>query len=106
VLAAAPVEDAAIQTLLAGADMFLICQKEESVRRAFEAVVKLAESDKKFATLIAEKSERVLAAKKKAKALSRMPEAPAQKSMQKLPRKIWEFSEELRAHALRDGTEG
>ena len=67
VLAASSIEDAAVETLRAGADMFLVCQKEESVRRAFEAVVKQAESDKKFAKLVAEKSGRVLAAKKKSK---------------------------------------
>ena len=48
--------------------MFLVCQKEESVRRAFEAVLKQAESDKKFARLVAEKSERVLRSKKKSRA--------------------------------------
>ncbi len=106
VLAAAPIEDAAVETLLAGADIFLICQKEESVRRAFEAVVKRAESDKKFARLVAEKAERVAKAKKKAKALRRISEAPSKKAIEKLTRKIWEFSEELRAHALRDGAEG
>jgi beta-N-acetylhexosaminidase len=106
VLAAASVEDAAIETLVAGADMFLICQKEESVRRAFEAVLKRAESDRKFAKLIAGKSERVLAAKKKSKVLRRMPSPPAQKTIEKLTRRIWEFSEELRAHALQDSPEG
>ena len=40
VLAAASIEDAAVETLRAGADMFLVCQKEESVWRAFEAVYK------------------------------------------------------------------
>ncbi len=65
VLAAASIEDAAVETLRAGADMFLVCQKEESVWRAFEAVYKQAESDKKFAKLIAEKSRQVLTAKKK-----------------------------------------
>ena len=68
VLAAASIEDAAVETLRAGADMFLVCQKEESVWRAFEAVFKQAESDKKFAALVAEKSERVLALKKKSRA--------------------------------------
>ena len=63
VLAAAPIEDAAVETLRAGADMFLVCQKEESVWRAFEAVYKKAESDKKFARLVSEKSRRVLAGK-------------------------------------------
>ena len=63
VLAAASIEDAAVETLRAGADMFLVCQKEESVWRAFEAVYKQAESDGKFARLVSEKSQRVLAGK-------------------------------------------
>jgi beta-N-acetylhexosaminidase len=103
VLAASAVEEAAVETLLAGADMFLICQREESVRRAFEAVLQRAEKDKKFAKLIAEKSERVLAAKKTSKALKRMSDAPTQKTIERLTRRAWEFGEELRAHALRDG---
>src|SRR5271166_148307 len=103
VLAAASIEDAAVETLLAGADIFLICQKEESVRRAYEAVFKRAEKDKKFATLIAEKAERVFAAKKKAKRLDKMPEPPTKKIIEKLTRKIWEFGEELRACMLCDG---
>jgi beta-N-acetylhexosaminidase len=101
VLAAAPIDDAAVETLRCGADMFLICQKEESVRRAFEAVLKRAESDKKFAGLIAEKSQRVLSAKKKSKALrTHMAPPPTQKTVERLTRKIWEFSEELRALRL------
>ena len=101
VLAAASIEDAAVETLRAGADMFLVCQKEESVWRAFEAVYKQAESDKKFAKLIAEKSRRVLTAKKKCRALkARMAAAPTQKTVDKLRRNIWEFSEEVRASTL------
>ena len=101
VLAAASIEGAAVETLRAGADMFLVCQKEESVWRAFEAVYKRAESDKKFAKLIAEKSRRVLAAKKKSRALkSRMTAVPTQKTLDKLRRNIWEFTEEIRASAL------
>ncbi len=106
VLAAAAMEEAAVQTLIAGADMFLICQKEESVRRAFEAVLTRAESDKKFAKLIAEKSKRVLGAKNKWKLRNRMPPPPEQKTIERLTRKIWEFSEELRAHSLRAGDAG
>ena len=60
VLAAASIEDAAVETLRAGADMFLVCQKEESVRRAFEAVLKRAESDKKFARAGRREVRRVL----------------------------------------------
>ncbi len=101
VLAAASIEDAAVATLRAGADMFLVCQKEESVWRAFEAVYKQAENDKKFANLIVEKSRKVLAAKKKSRALkSRMSAMPTQKIVDKLRRNIWEFSEEVRASTL------
>ena len=101
VLATASIEDAAVETLRAGADMFLVCQKEESVWRAFEAVYKQAESDGKFAKLIAEKSRRVLTAKKKCRALkARMAAAPTQKTVDKLRRNIWEFSEEIRAGTL------
>ena len=101
VLAAATIEDAVVETLRAGADMFLVCQKEESVWRAFEAVYKRAESDQKFAKLVAEKSRRVLAAKKKACALkARVAVMPTQKIMDKLRRNVWEFSEEVRASTL------
>jgi beta-N-acetylhexosaminidase len=103
VLAAASIEDAAVETLRAGADMFLVCQKEESVRRAFEAVLKEAEKDKKFAKLIGEKAKRVLAAKKKSKAFKAgLAAPPTQKTVERLTRKIWEFSEELRARAMQD----
>jgi beta-glucosidase-like glycosyl hydrolase len=100
-LAAAPIEEAAVETLRAGADMFLVCQKEESVRRAFEAVLKQAESDKKFAKMIAEKSKRVLDMKKKSKPLkARQAPPPTPKTVERLTRSIWEFSEELRARIL------
>jgi len=101
VLAAASIEDAAVETLRAGADMFLVCQKEESVWRAFESVYKCAESDKKFARLISEKARRVLATTKKSQPLtSRMATAPSQKTVYRLRRNMWDFSEEVRAHAL------
>ncbi len=101
VLAAAPIEDAAVETLRAGADMFLVCQKEESVWRAFEAVYKKAETDKKFAGLIAGKSRRVLAVKKKFQPLkARMAPVPTQETVDKLRREIWEFSEEVRLDSL------
>ncbi len=100
VLAAAPIEDAAVETLRAGADMFLVCQKEESVRRAFEAVLKLAESDKKFAKLVGERSKRIIHTKERFKALRKMPDAPTRKTLERLTREIWKFSEELRARAM------
>ena len=80
--------------------MFLVCQKEESVWRAFEAVCKRAERDKKFAKLVAEKSRRVLAAKKKSRAL-KSPHARrsnAENGGAPDAARSGKFSEELRAY--------
>jgi len=106
VLAAAAIEDAAVETLLAGADMFLICHKEESIRRAFEAVVKCAERDRKFARLVRHKCEAVERLKKKSKVLKCMSPAPTQKTVERLTRKMWQFHEELRVHSLRSEGSG
>ncbi len=96
VLAAASIEDAAIATLRAGADMFLVCQKEESVRRAFEAVLHEAERDKKFAALVAERADRVLRTKQKSPAFrAKQLTSPSEKQIAKLKRKIADFSEEV-----------
>jgi beta-N-acetylhexosaminidase len=104
VLAAASIEEAAVETLRAGADMFLVCQREESVRRAFEAVLQRAESDRKFARLIADRSQRVLEAKKKSKATKdRMPSGPSQKTVERLTLRIWEFSKQLHNHSKNRG---
>ena len=101
VLTAATIEDAAVETLHAGADMFLVCHKEENVRRAFEAVCKRAEADKKFARLVEEKLRRVLDAKKRSRALkARVAPAPTEKAVDRLRRGIWEFSEEVRAYSM------
>jgi beta-N-acetylhexosaminidase len=101
VLAAASIEEAAVETLRAGADMFLVCQKQESVWRAFEAVYKRAESDKKFAGLIAEKSQRVLMTKKQSPALkARRSPVPSQKTVDRLRRQIWGLGEEVRLGSI------
>ena len=60
-------------------------------------VLKQAEADKRFAKLVAKKAERVLAMKKKSKALKKnVAPAPKQKTVERLTRGIWRFSEELR----------
>ena len=101
VLAAASIEDAAVETLLVGSDMMLVCQKEESVWRAYEALYKHAESDRKFARLIGEKAGKVLAFKKQSRELKARPAArPTQKVVDKLRRRIWEFTEEVRVRAI------
>jgi len=100
VLAAAPIEEAAVQTLLAGSDLMLVCHKEESVWRAYEAVYKRAEQDERFAKLVRERAKRVLKFKKKADALRVHPAPrPTPRTVDRLCRRIWEFAEEVRLTA-------
>jgi beta-N-acetylhexosaminidase len=97
VLEAAPIGDAAIQTLTAGSDLMLICHKEEHVWLAFESVYKLAEANRKFAKLIAKRSQRVLQFKRQSRSLlTRIAARPTPRTVDKLCRRIWEFTEEVR----------
>ena len=101
VLNSASIEDAAIATLEAGSDMFLVCQKEEHVHRAFEAVVKRAESHKAFAQLVTENARRVFAVARKSHELTaRMAPTPTPATVETLRRRVWEFTEDLRLSTL------
>lgn len=97
VLAAASIEDAAVECLRAGADSFLVCQKEESVGRAYEAVLHEAERDKKFRKLVETAAKRIIALKKRSPEVKRkMAPPPDEKCVDKLRRKNWLFTEEVR----------
>ena len=101
VLNGASIEDAAVGTLMASADMFLVCQKEEHVWRAYEAVLRHAEVDKSFARQIALKAKRVAAFKGKSSEIrARMAPAPTAKTVEMLRRRVWEFAEELRMRSI------
>jgi beta-N-acetylhexosaminidase len=101
VLNSASIEDAAVETLRAGSDLFLVCQKEEHVWRAYEAVYKRAESDRSFANLVTSKASRVAHFKAKFAGLrAKMSPAPSQKKVEVLRRRVWEFTEELRANSM------
>ena len=101
VLNSVSIEDAAVETLGAGSDLFLVCQKEEHVWRAYEAVYKRAESDKSFAKLVAAKAKRVADFKSTSAELrARMSPSPSQGKVDILRRRVWEFTEELRAHSI------
>ncbi len=103
VQAAAPIEQAAVETLRAGADIFMACHKEEIVWRAYQAVLREAERDRRFASLVAEKARRILAFKNRARELKRRAPAPTDHTVDRLRRELWELSEEARlvvaAHA-------
>jgi beta-N-acetylhexosaminidase len=95
VLKAAPIEQAAIEHIRAGGDLCLICHIEEYVTRSYEALVKEAETNRKFAQRVAESAAHVLAFKKKSPALKRWPPAPTPARLEKLSRQVWELSEQV-----------
>jgi beta-N-acetylhexosaminidase len=100
VLAMASVEQAAVETIRAGADIFLVCHKEEFVRRCYEAVLKEAERDKDFRKLVKKAAERVLRYKRRSKALKHPAPRPTHKTIEKLRSVMQRFHAEIeRANA-------
>jgi beta-N-acetylhexosaminidase len=95
VLAATPIEQAAVETLRAGADLFLVCHQEELVRRAYEAVVREAERDRGFARRVQQAARRVLAFKKRSRAMRTTPSAPSKKAVEQLRSAMLRFADEV-----------
>jgi beta-N-acetylhexosaminidase len=109
VLAAGPIEQAAIEQVTighirAGGDLGLICHQEDFILRAHEALVREAERDRRFARRAGESARRVLAFKKKTfdkkSAAGRRTPAPTSARVEKLARQLWEFGEEIRLATL------
>jgi len=100
VLAAAPIEQAAVEHIRAGGDLCLVCHKEEFVTRAYEELTLTAEKDRKFAARVADSSRRVLAFRKKTTMLGRWAKAPLPSVVERLSRQLWEFGEQVRLGAL------
>ena len=100
VLAAAPIEQAAVQHIRAGGDLCLLCHKEEFVTRSYEELTLTAEKDRRFAARVADSSRRVLAFKKKSTTLGRWAKAPLPSVVERLSRQLWEFGEQVRLGAL------
>ena len=92
VLAAGAIEQVAVETLRAGADMFLVCHNQELVWRAYEAVLREAERDRKFAERVSEAARRVLGFKKRSAALRGFAAEPSAKVIQKLRQIVEQFS--------------
>lgn len=97
VLAAAPIEAAAVQTLGAGADLFLVCHNEEHVLAAYEAVVREAERERRFAARVSQASRHVLAFKKKAGELRRPAPKPTPDGIERLRQRIRAFSQQVKS---------
>jgi beta-N-acetylhexosaminidase len=93
VLAAGSIEEVAVNTLRAGADMFLVCRSQELVWRSFEAVLREAERDGKFRALVEKAARRVLAFKKRSAPLKGFAAPPKAKAIAKLKQVLNEFVE-------------
>ena len=102
VLKAGPVEYAAVEHIRAGGDLCLICHTEEHVVRSYEALVREAGKDARFARRCQQSIARVLAFKKKVRKAMRFGAAPTEASVERLVRQLWEFSEQVRLEALQN----
>ena len=100
VQAALPTPQAAVEHIRAGGDIALVCHKLDYVVGAYELLIKASEQDSKFARRVAESSRRIQAFKKKHATRLRMPPSPAEAAIQKLARRIWEFSEQVRFETI------
>jgi beta-N-acetylhexosaminidase len=100
VLSAAPVGQAAVEFVRAGGDLCLLCHRADYIAQAFEELVKTAERDPRFAQRVKESVQLVLAFKKKSANILRRTKAPSAAAVEKLSRKLWEFSEQVRLEAL------
>lgn len=93
VLAAGPIEEVSVETLRAGADMFLVCHNQELVWRGYEAVLREAEKDRKFAAHVAEAARRVMTLKRRSAALRNFAREPREKVINKLKQIVEEFAQ-------------
>ena len=100
VLKAAPIEEAAVEHIRAGGDLCLICHREELITRSYEALIRRAEKDRKFARRVAESAARVLAFKKNSQEVKRKTPPPSSAKLEQLSRQLWEFGEQVRLETL------
>ena len=96
VQASAPIDEAAVETLRAGADMFLVCHNEAHVWRTYEAVVHEAEHDQRFARQMAAAARRVMAFKKRMKNLLKASvPRPSAQTVRKLRDRMQKFADQV-----------
>ena len=89
------IEYAAVETLRAGADMFLVCHTEEAVWRAYEGVLRAAERDKRFRNIVGDCARRVRRMKERSRELRKGFKPPSERTIEKLKREMQSFREEI-----------
>lgn len=100
VLSAVPIEQAAVGHIRAGGDLCLICHKEDFVTRAYDELVRSFENDRAFVRRASDSIRRILGFKRKTKHLARWAPTPTPETVQKLTRRLWEFSEQVRLDTI------
>jgi beta-N-acetylhexosaminidase len=101
VLAAGPIEHAAVEHIRAGGDLCLICHREEFVTRAYEGLIKEAERDSRFARRVEESAARVVAVIKRMREAKRKTPVPTAAKLQHLSRELWELNEQVRLETIK-----
>jgi len=96
-LAGGSVADAAVATLRAGSDLFLVSHQEELVRAAFDAVLHAAEQDQDFARTVAHSAQHVRAFKARHSEFRRFPAPPTAPHIELLRSQMNNFSRSLRS---------
>jgi len=102
VLSTGQIEDVAVETLRAGADMFLVCHNQELVWRGYEAVLRTAERDRKFAAQVERAAARVLSVKKRSRELRGFSAEPKARVVEKLRRIVNNFTRIVGAGVIDD----
>ncbi len=82
----------AVETLRAGADIFLVCHNQDLVWRSYEAVLREAERDRKFAALVAKAAARILSFKKRSPEMRGFAAEPKPSVVEKLKEMLLTFS--------------
>jgi beta-N-acetylhexosaminidase len=95
VLAAGSIAHAAIETLRAGSDMFLVCNSEEQTWTAYDAVLREADRDKSFRKYVAECARRVRRMKEKSPEVRKRVAPPSERTIQKLREGMQRFRDEI-----------
>jgi beta-N-acetylhexosaminidase len=91
-LSAGSIEEIAVETLRAGADIFLVCHNQELVWRSFEAVLREAERDRRFAALVGQAAQRIFNFKKRSGELRGFAAEPKRGVVEKLKEMLLTFS--------------
>ncbi len=96
VLSAAPVGEAAVEFVRAGGDLCLVCHQEDFVMKAYEALAKAAQEDKRFTARLKDSARRIHSFKKKWASNLRPAKQASEATVEKLMRSLWEFGEHVR----------